>query len=298
MKKYKYVNFVIILVYSSMFSGLNAQSPWARKNKEGFTHLGLSVVGPYTSLINGPSLRDTERKITDITIQSYTEYGLGPKITGIVWLPFKYVSSSDLVNPSTLPKSIAGNRAGLGNPQVAIRYQFIDKKIAASFQGKVEFPLAKDRQDSMYLRTGYSALSFEPIFSVGAGSKHLYGFAYGGFVIRTSNFSSNWTAGMEFGAGGNGSYAAVFLNVLQSFYNGTKHDKAYTGLYVNNQEYGAFGIKLIGSFFKQKMGGTLAAGFAFSGTNVAAAPSLNAGLFYKWKGKEPGESPVKETSSF
>ena len=54
-----------------------------------------------------------------------------------------------------------------------------------------------------------------------------------------------------------------------------------TGLYVNNQEYGAFGLKAIGEF-SNNSGITAGYGGAFSGNNVAKQAALTFGVYHKF----------------
>ena len=54
-----------------------------------------------------------------------------------------------------------------------------------------------------------------------------------------------------------------------------------TALYVNDQSYAAFGLKLIAEFNK-KFGANVGLGGAFAGRNVAKVPAISFGLFHKF----------------
>lgn len=75
----------------------------------------------------------------------------------------------------------------------------------------------------------------------------------------------------------------TFLDFVISLNNGDFHtpiQNTLTALYVNDQEYTAFGLKAIIEISSQF---GLIAGFggAFSGNNVAKEAALNIGLYYK-----------------
>ena len=132
------------------------------------------------------------------------------------------------------------------------------------------------------LRSGYDAWSFTPLIITGRGFDNWYIQAFTGADIRTNQYSSNFKLGGELG------YKAIdwlwiagFLDGVLSFKNGDKPIDFTTALYVNNQSYAAFGLKLIGEFTND-FGVNIGFGGAFDGRNVAKAPALSFGLYYKF----------------
>ena len=75
----------------------------------------------------------------------------------------------------------------------------------------------------------------------------------------------------------------AFLDFVISLNNGNYEvplENALTALYVNNQEYTAFGLKAIGKITLD-FGFIAGFGGAFSGTHVAKKAAINLGLYYK-----------------
>ena len=75
-----------------------------------------------------------------------------------------------------------------------------------------------------------------------------------------------------------------FLDGVASLDNGDivlPSENLNTGLYVNNQSYAAFGLKLIGEV-NANFGANVAFGGAFAGRNVAQAPAISFGLYHKF----------------
>lgn len=134
------------------------------------------------------------------------------------------------------------------------------------------------------LRTGYDAWTITPLVLVGRGFNNWYIQAFTGVDIRTNDYSSAYKLGGELG------YKAVdwlwvagFLDGVASFQNGETvipTSNVLTGLYVNNQSYAAFGLKLIGEI-NSKFGANVGIGGAFGGRNVAKKPAFSFGLYYK-----------------
>ena len=100
------------------------------------------------------------------------------------------------------------------------------------------------------LRTGYDAWSFTPLFLAGRGFDTWYIQAFTGFDIRTNGYSSNYKLGGEIGYKAlNWLWIAGYLDGVATLDNGDialPNENLATGLYINNQGYGAFGLKLIG----------------------------------------------------
>ncbi len=134
------------------------------------------------------------------------------------------------------------------------------------------------------IRTGYDAFTFTPLLNFGRSFNKSYLQAFTGFNIRTNNYSSNFTIGAEGGAKlFNRIWLVAFLDFVISLDNGDIElpiENQLTALYVNNQEYTAFGLKFIGKITPNF---ELIAGFggAFSGNNVAKQAVLNFGVYYK-----------------
>ena len=134
------------------------------------------------------------------------------------------------------------------------------------------------------VQEGYDAFTFQPRVSIGKGWERAYLFGYGGFGLRTDDFSSFWRLGVE------GGYRffdrltlAAFSDVLQSFEDGDVElptTNLETGLYVNDQEWASLGLKALFDI-TQSFGVQATVHGALSGNNVPRAPLVGLGVYLK-----------------
>lgn len=278
MKKLK--TLVALLFVSSML----AQSPWTKKKNEAYLQLSFTTISNYDELFGNPDYA-TERKITDNTLQVYAEYGITDKTTLFGNIPLKMVKSGDLVSQTVLPIpfTTASSETSLGNIQLGVKHNFYNKKWLLSGQLGIEANTSSYKNASG-LRTGYDAWTFTPLFLVGRGFNNWYIQAFTGFDVRTNDYSSNYKLGGEVGYKAiDWLWVAGFLDGVASLKNGDRVDtiaNRLTGLYVNNQSYAAFGLKLIGEINKN-FGANVGLGGALGGRNVAKKPAISFGLYYK-----------------
>ena len=109
-----------------------AQSPWVKKKGEIYSQISFSTISNYDKLIvpNAPNKeKNTERKITDNTLQLYGEIGLANKLSLIVNVPLKIIKSGDLTSPSMTPQSTSDSKVALGNIEIGIKRVFYQKKM-------------------------------------------------------------------------------------------------------------------------------------------------------------------------
>ncbi len=269
------------IIAALLFTGtLFAQSPWTKKKNEAYLQLSFSSISNYTELFGNPDY-GTDREITDNTLQLYAEYGVSDKTTLFANVPFKMVKSGNpTLNTAITPE---GSESSLGNIQLGVKHNFYNKKWLVSGQVGIEANTGS-YDTTTGLRTGYDAWTITPLVLVGRGFNNWYIQAFTGVDIRTNDYSSAYKLGGELG------YKAVdwlwvagFLDGVASFQNGETvipTSNALTGLYVNNQSYAAFGLKLIGEI-NDKFGANVGIGGAFGGRNVAKKPAFSLGLYYK-----------------
>lgn len=264
-----------------------AQSPWTKKKNEGYVQLSFSLIPTYNTVFGNPDY-DTQREISDNTLQLYGEFGLNDKTTLFANVPFKMLKSGkftddmSLVLPLVLTSEESKNT--LGNIQFGVKHNFYNKNWVLSGQISVEANTGSFDQSSG-LRTGYDAWTFTPLFLAGKSFGKSYLQSFVGFDVRTNGYSSNFKIGGEYGGKiGKDLWLIGFLDIVKSFENGDvilPTSNTYTATYVNDQEYGAFGAKFIYEF-SDKYGVNVGFGGAFFGNNVAKAPALSFGLYHKF----------------
>jgi len=283
---------VLLLICSFLFSEVRTQSPWVASDNGYYFQLAYNTIPEYNSLFNGKKEAfQTSRYIQDKTIQLYGEYGITDNLTIITSIPYKLLKSGEL-NPNTefnlheIPPAVTVN--ALGNIQISAKYKLLDKKWVAAAQLRIELPVAVSSGIESGLIPGYDAFSFAPIASIGSGWNKFYGYYWLSGIIRTNNYSEYLNTGIE---GGwkpfNGLWFIVYSELLHSFKNGSRGlpppEKQF-GLYSNDLEYFAFGLKLLYEIdlkSNDKLGFFVHAAGSFSGFAVAHSPLLSLGIYLK-----------------
>lgn len=263
-----------------------AQSPWTKKKGEGYLQLSFTNIPTYSELFSDPE-RITEREITDNTLQFYGEVGLSDKTTLFTNIPLKLLKSGDAVNTGTgvLNSTISGEQTSLGNIQLGIKHNFYNKN-SWVLSGQLGVETNTGSYDNATgLRTGIDAWSFGPLFLAGKSMGASYFQSFIGFDIKTNDYSSNFKIGGEYGGKVFSNFWLIgFLDIVKSFENGNVAlpvNNLLSATYTNDQEYGAFGAKLIYEI-SNKTGFNAGFGGAFFGNNVAKSPALSIGLYHKF----------------
>ena len=278
-------NCIKILVFFISASAF-AQSPWTQKKGEFYTQLSFTTIPSYTDVFGDPDYK-TLGEITDNTIQFYGEYGFSDKTSLIVNLPLKLISINDFEDPRI---DCGGDcsedfkESALGNLEIGLKHNFYRKDWILSGQFSVEANTGSYDATSG-IRTGYDAFTFTPLFTAGRSFDKTYIQSFIGANIRTNDYSSNFKIGGEVGYKiTKGIWLIGFVDIVKSLKNGDivlPLENTLTALYVNDQDYGAYGLKGIGEF-TNKFGLTAGLGGAFFGNNVAKQVALNFGLYHKF----------------
>ncbi|MGH1385182.1 transporter [Kordia sp.] len=271
--------YTIIAILSVQF--LLAQSPWTQEKGKFYTQLSFTTISNYDEIFGDPDYQ-TDREITDNTLQLYGEYGISNKTTLIVNLPIKFISTGDVVNGSAFITE--DSKSAFGNVSIGLRHRFYNKKWIISGQLNVEANTGTFETASG-IRTGQDAWSFTPTINIGRSFDKFYVQAFTGIDLKTNDYSSNFKIGGEIGTKVHSKIWLIgFVDIVSSFNDGDVNlplSNAATALYVNNQEYGAFGLKAVGEINKS-FGGILSFGGAFSGNNVAKQAAITVGLYHKF----------------
>ena len=261
--------------------------PWTPGKKHGFVQLQATFPsGPYNQLfISDGSILELNRGVTDISIQAFLEYGISEKFSLVTALPYKFVGTNNNINLNAdFPLLPGGDLSGLGNYEMALKYKFLDKTFISAVSLKAGFNTSLQDLEKG-LATGYDASGYGLWWHIGRsfGSK-FYSFFESGYTFLTNDFSDDFRFMLEAGYQPiNNLWLAVVFDKKQSMENG-KYDDVnlkQTGLYTNNQEFFAFGLK--SSYeLKNKIGFSASTFGAFSGNYVAHSATFNIGIFKKW----------------
>lgn len=273
-----YLTLIIVLVCNTTF----AQSAWTKKKGEIYSQVAFTTINDYNQIFGKPDYL-TERKITDNTFQIYGEYGLTDNTTIIVNLPIKLIKTGSLVNNST---SITNSNSinSLGNIDIGLKHLLLNKKWIISAQINIEANTSTFNNTSG-IRTGFNAWSFTPTINIGRSFKNFYAQAFSGVDFRTNNYSTNFRLGGEVGTQPIKRITLIaFTDIVKSFKDGSYIVPAtnqQTALYINNQEYGAYGLKIIGELGKN-YGINAGFGGAFFGRNVAKSAAITFGVYHSF----------------
>ncbi|EDP96834.1 hypothetical protein U8527_00815 [Kordia algicida OT-1] len=271
--------YTIIAILSSGI--LFAQSPWTQEKGKFYTQLSFTTIANYDEVFGDPEYQ-TDREITDNTLQLYGEYGISSKTTLIVNLPIKMIQTGDAVNGTAFITE--DSKTAFGNVSVGLKHNFYHKKWLISGQLNVEANTGTFETASG-IRTGQDAWTLTPTVNIGRSFDKFYVQAFTGIDLKTNDYSNNFKIGGEIGTKVHSKIWLIgFVDIVSSFNDGDVNlplSNQATALYVNNQEYGAFGLKAVGEI-TNSFGGVLSFGGAFSGNNVAKQAALTVGLYKRF----------------
>ncbi|GAA3595991.1 hypothetical protein Q4Q39_07830 [Flavivirga amylovorans] len=277
-----HIKILFLLIGVSAFS----QSPWTQEKGKLYTQLTFTTIPNYDTFFGDPDYT-ISGKISDNTIQFYGEYAFSDKTSLVLNLPLKLISINDFENLLTNCTSDCSkdfNKTALGNLEIGIKHNFYKKDWVLSGQFSIEANTGSYDTTSG-IRTGYDAFTFTPLFLAGKSFKRNYIQGFIGANIRTNNYSSNFKIGGEVGRKITRHIWLIgFVDIVKSLENGNIElpvENTFNGLYVNDQDYGAYGFKGIGEI-TNKFGLTAGFGGAFFGNNVAKQAALNIGAYHKF----------------
>lgn len=276
------INYFLIVCSTNV---LQAQNPWTKSKGEGYAQLSFNAVNNYSQLLSnkGPS-RTTERTMSDMTYQLYSEIGIGQKLSVITFIPLKVLSANESnVNTPNLTNS--GTLTAIGNASIAIRKGFQLKSFVNSIQIQTDLPSSSMQLESGLI-SGFNAYTYSAFYSIGKSfSKKTYVFAYGGALFRNNGYSDQFRWGIEGGYQANEKMWIIFyidhLGLIE------ENDKVLdprieaNGLFLDEQMYLSPGFKFIYQF-KNHWIVNSAIGGALSANNVAATPALSFGIAKEW----------------
>jgi len=225
-----------------------AQGPWVYDSGHGYSHISLGALPSYNKVFEGNlnNLVDLEGDISEFSIQSYSEFGLGKGFGAIVSSPFNIISST--LDQPTNSGRVEGNIAGFGNAELGLKYNIYDKSVLVSTQLSVSLPLGSVNLDSG-LQTAYDATTITPFVSVGKGFEKSYVYSYVGHDFTNNDFNDNLRFGLEYG---HKFYSKLWtilaFNMKEPTKITTKLQDARieeTRSFVNDQYYNSLSLKLI-----------------------------------------------------
>jgi hypothetical protein len=244
------------------------------------------MVSGYDELyVTGGNQIATERRINDLTVQGWLEWGLSESSTILLSLPLKILDAGDLnITGQEDPFTQSGSLTAPWNIRLGWIHAISTGSYVSAGQLWLETPSGK-YDDKTGLRSGYDAWTLIPSFNLGTSGSSWYSYGSFAYGLRSNNYSHFLQLNAEVGYHIMPALSAAFyIDWLNSLNNGSRQDPVnnlLTGLYVNDQEYFAFGIKVYGKIISNRLGISLGLAGAFSGNFVPRAPAFNLALYYK-----------------
>lgn len=275
---------VLLVLFLPVFA--SAQSPWPRSKAGFYVQAAWNFIPAYDEVFEEKNAVTPllEREIAEHTFQLYGEYGLTRRTTLIAALPVRFLQNGDLIPLNyQMPETSEGQLMGLGNVSVAVRQAFCEGPLRLTGTLRIDLP-AEGYDDATGLRTGYDAWTALPLLSTGMGFRRCYWFAYGGYGLRSNDYSHFLNGGAEAGWHLKKLWLIGFSEIVYSLENGNVQPplrNRLTNLYVNNQGYWSLGLKTIFEFNRFWAITASAAGAGW-GQYVPKKPGFGLGLSFKW----------------
>jgi hypothetical protein len=280
----------ISFLLTALTGSLLAQGPWAAGKGHGFAQIGFSTIR-YTDVYdqNGDG-KPVSRTNSDHTIQLFAETGLSKKVTVKLVVPVTIAAySNNTLAPATGPAK--ASLTGLGNITGGVKYTIQLKKWLIAPGLDISLP-AGQPNSQLGLRNGYENFTFLPHVSGGTSGNKWYTYLKLGYGITTNGYNDFAIVNAE---GGYKVIPNLWLSLVADLRLTTGPDGAFgkaerarfpnyglSKLYVDDQAYIGIGFKAAYQFPRSKLGISAGVYGAAAGNNVAAAPSMNAGIFYKF----------------
>jgi hypothetical protein len=244
---------------------------WTKAKGKSFTKIDYSTIQSVKQFNDAGIIVDAD-KLSNNSINFYTEYGLTNRLTIVAHLP--YVSNA-LDNVSN---------SGIGDTDIALRYALKTSGLALSTTFQAGLPIGKNT-DVNGLFTGDGEFNQMIKLNAGTGSNKWWTQLGVGFNNRTKGYSDEIRFDAELGYK---LFSEKLLTILKigsitSRNNGSINSLSKRGLYANNVEYFAPALELL-YYFNQNYGLSVrAAGAGKGARNVQASPQFSIGFFADFK---------------
>lgn len=283
-RQYNLIALVVIAIVSSL-STVKAQSPWVFDKGHGYSHIAVGVLPSYDEVFQG-SFDDRallEGTQSELSIQSYTEIGLGKGFGAVLSLPINIINSE--LEELTPNGRTAGSLSGFGLTELSLKYNIASSSLQVTSQLGVTLPLGST-DEATGLRTSYEATILTPMISVGKGFGKSYAYGYLGHEFNLDGYNDNLRFGLEYGYKFFGKlWTIAAFNMEEPTTKRTLElDPRIeeTRLYVNDQYYNSLAIKLIYEI-SEKIGINASANLISTrANNLPFQAPLSLGVYLRW----------------
>ncbi|QWX84462.1 hypothetical protein H0I23_02090 [Cellulophaga sp. HaHaR_3_176] len=278
--KIKSILIAILLLFSYQIS----VAQWTKGKNNAFLKVAAWNLNYDQHYTNSGDIKDNSEK-SYFNLSIYGEYGITKKIDALTYIPFFASNKQIKLNNNETLNSI-------GDIDIGFRYGILKKdNWALSTTLKFGLPTGVNNagSDSSF-NTGdgefNQLLTTELGYSSSFNNTPYYSKAYIGINNRTNNFSDEFRTGLEFGVllFNSKFWGIAKLNNVTSLNNNpiANNTTNQGNIFGNNVQYTSFGFE--GAYkVTNKIGISLGVDSAFNAKNIAAAPSINSGVFFELK---------------
>jgi hypothetical protein len=225
-----------------------SQQAWTRNKGSYYAQIGFTPDN-YDGFIpnNGGKTLEINRKVQKHTADAYIEYGITNKLMVTSSIPF-ILAKSKWTNVTKLAEIPDGSLNGFSNIEVGLTYNLLNKN-GFVLSGKLNTALPTATiKETVGLRTGNDAMSFEPSLLAGYGHSKFFASADIGFGFRSNNYSNQSLVNAQIGKFfGKKKRLLLILNAVNrvSQKNGSYQDgnNKYTAFFLNDLTYLVIGLK-------------------------------------------------------
>ena len=258
---------------------------WTQKKNKGFFKLSQYALLSDRYYNPAGKIVNINPGISVYSTSLYGEYGLTDRLTAIAYFPFFSRSILNALQKRNGDFVEGDQLTSVGDTDLSLKYGLIqDKSIVVSARLTLGLPLGNPSGGrARLLQTGDG--EFNQMLTVEASHSlypiPVYVSVALGFNNRTEGLSDEARFGLEAGLTIKDKVTLVArLAGVESLQNGNPDANSTQGVFGNNVEFISFSPEIIYSI-KENIGFSLSVGTAFSGRQVLANPSYEAGIFCK-----------------
>ncbi len=263
---------------------VDAQSPWTPGKGKQYHQLSFTMVPSYNQLYVTDGSLEINRFITDNTIQSYSEIGIGDKISLTAIIPLKVIKVGKQTDPQGLISSPDEQTfTNFGDVQLAFKYNFLRKgNWAFGASLLTSFPTATSEYHG--LRSGFDSFHVRPSLSWCLSQPNFYAYGFFSYNWFKERIDPSLYWGIEFGYKITEDFIIAAqissIHTLEDLETGLSAFDVGAGLYEKGFEYSAVLIKVIKEFIPERFGMMASIGGG-KGNLVAQSPALTLGAYLK-----------------
>jgi hypothetical protein len=219
--------FVVAAALTAALADAGQAGPWTREKGGYYSRFSASYLytrsefdagGKEVPILTGNPLVQSAA-YRDVSLSSYVEYGLRDRLTLVVSLPFKILTSqrTELSTDATILREVDVTNAGLADLWTGVRYALIRGRYPVAVEGSVKAPLGYDRtpdNGGPALGTGYA--DAELALAAGYGARFGYATLRAAYRVHGGDLDDAVVLAAEAGGHRGRGFAQLVLEAWRS----------------------------------------------------------------------------------